>query len=75
MTNVYVIYREPIDHPHPFVMRVHQIGMVKGERVVKTTDKIRSGASLEEVRRSIPPGKQRHDRAEADEPHIVEWWR
>ena len=75
MFAIYVIYREPIDYPgHPFVMRVHNIKKVKGERVVETTGKVCVGATLEDVRRSIPAGKTRRERADADEPQIVEWW-
>lgn len=75
MTKIWVIYRSPTDYPqHPFVMREHHIRRRDGKSVGEPTEKIRAGDSLEDVRRSIPRGKQRVERREDDEPQIIEWY-
>lgn len=71
MRKIYVVYARPIDYPgSAFVMRIHRIGGGK----VKPTDKIWMEDTLEAVRQHVPKGCERHDRAERDEPQIVEWW-
>lgn len=75
MTKIWVIYKTPTDYPsNPFVMREHNIYRREGKRVGEPTEKMRIGATLAEVRRSIPAGKQRVERRDDDEPQIVEWW-
>lgn len=72
MIKLWVIYQRPTDYPDaPFVMREFYIP--KGGRVTPT-DKLQMGASIEELRANIPPGKMRMPRSEDDEQQIVEWY-
>jgi hypothetical protein len=75
MIEVYVIYSRPTDYPtEPFVLRLHVIEGRGKQRSIKPTEWVRTGPTLEEMRRFIPPGTTRYDRHPDDEPQIVEWW-
>lgn len=63
---LWVVYDGPIDLPGRFVAR-----QWIGER---PSAELLQGKTLADVRDKLPPGLYRLDRAEADDPKIVEVW-
>jgi hypothetical protein len=71
MIEFWVIYRKPTDFPHDnYVMRKHYIETGK----TTPTDEIYTAKTIAELRRKIPPGKQKRMPTADDEPQIIEWW-
>ena len=68
---IWVVYQNPTDFPGClFVMREHHLVDGKVVPGLKTW----KGENLTDVRRYIPKGKMKMERAAGDEPQIVEWW-
>lgn len=63
---IWVVYERPADYPIWCVARLF-IGD-------QPTPVILKGATLDMVRRQLPPGLHCLPRAESDEPHVVESW-
>lgn len=65
-----VVYKRPLDYPIHFVARVFNVS--PGD--VQPTDMAMKALTLEELREGIPDRFFRMDRAESDDPKIVETW-
>jgi hypothetical protein len=75
MIKIWVIYKRPSDFPsEAYVMREHHVRRGPEKNTVTPTEHFYTGDSIPELRRQIPPGKQKVVRREDDEPQIVEWW-
>lgn len=68
--SMWSVYERPSDYPAGFVARRFLIWPGHAEA---TAESVR-GASLEDVRRQLPPGLYRIPRQAGDAPHIVESW-
>lgn len=67
---MWTVYDKPTDYPQGFVARMHVCRA--GEH--NPTAVFVTGKTLDKVRAQLPPGLVKIDRAEDDEPHIVEVW-
>lgn len=67
---MWVVYERPTDCPNGVVARLHLAG--KGEH--GPTNRALFGATLDEVRKQLPPGLLLFARHPDDEPQIVEVW-
>lgn len=68
---LYAIYAHPTDFPDHFVCR--RWSYRTGE-VLDPGEPFALSASLEQMRKHIPPGLSRVDRCEEDPPAVVEVW-
>jgi hypothetical protein len=66
----WVIYQHPRDYPGEFVMR----RWIIEANLLIATDEMAVAATLEEIRKKVPPGLYCLDRFEEDDPCIVEVW-
>jgi hypothetical protein len=71
MRLMYVIYRNPSDHPDRFVVRrwvITSNSMLTEEVPVAVT------TTIDEARTVVPPGAIRVPREETDDPAVYETW-
>jgi hypothetical protein len=66
----WVIYKHPRDFPSDFVMRRW---VIRGDRI-SATDEMARAATLEEIRKMVPPDLFCLKRFADDDPCIVEVW-
>lgn len=66
----YVVYARPKDYPNEYVARVLDVapGTVEPKEICGRAE------SLEELRKTLPPGLSRIPRSPQDDPEIVETW-
>lgn len=67
---MWVVYDRPSDHPEHFVARCWRI---EPGKTLPTAD-VLLAPTLEGVRQALPGGLTRLDRAEGDDPVVVETW-
>lgn len=67
---MFTVYFNPSDYPGLYVLRRHVA--VDGE--ARADPECVTGKTLDEVRRHIPPDRNRIARHPQDEPQIVESW-
>lgn len=67
---IWTIYRHPADYPQGYVARLFAITAGKSG----PTGNAIYADTLDEVRRSLPPGLWRMRRMDGDQPQIVETW-
>lgn len=67
--SMWVIYEKPLDHPDQYVARRWVC-----DRDAKPTTDLLHAKSLELLRKQLPPGLSRINRAKTDHPIIVESW-
>lgn len=67
----WVIYSHPRDFPGQYVMRRWDI---RAGGIMLATDDMMLANTLEEIRKSVPPGLYRLARFKDDDPCIVEVW-
>ncbi len=65
----YVVYENPSDFPGKFVVRIHTIS-----EVGRFFGEANAFSSLDEARKSVPPGLVKFRRSPMDDPRIVETW-
>jgi hypothetical protein len=70
--NIWTIFDHPHDHPNMVVARRFEVEQGNSEPV--STQDVRLGSSVEEVRRLLPPGLSRIPRDPGDSPGVVESW-
>lgn len=68
---MYTIYHDPDDFPGMYVGRTFTI---TPGRAQPAAEPFAIAPTLEAVREAIPPGHERFDRQEGDDPKIVETW-
>lgn len=68
---VYVIYRNPTDHPGKFVVRIQ---FASAGSIQAAAQPLVICETLEEARAAIPPGLYNLGREAGDEPQIYEAW-
>jgi hypothetical protein len=68
---MWVIYWNPTDFPHRYVVRRWSVA---AGSALADDDPVAVVKTLDEARRCVPDGLVRLDRAEADQRQIVEVW-
>lgn len=67
---IYTICYNPTDYPGKYTMRPH---LIKAGKVVEQ-DVVHIADSLEEIRKTVPPGSVKLSPYPGDEPCIIESW-
>jgi hypothetical protein len=69
---IWTIFDHPQDYPEMVVARRFEVQQGNSEPV--STQDVKLGSSVEEVRRLLPPGLSRIPRDPGDPPSVVESW-
>jgi hypothetical protein len=68
--HIWTVYDHPTDQPDCYVARLWIIG----DGQIKSSNDMFTADTLDELRRLLPPGLNRLDRFDQDDPKIVEVW-
>ena len=70
LLTIWCIYKHPKDYPGKWVVRAHDVGA----GWTRPHHECYVASSLSEARKAVPPGFERFDAFEMDDPVIVETW-